>query len=220
MNRYMHSWPPQGDFAYIMLTLTHTFWPGFDPTHYLSLFAVPGALAPLHGWLNIVLGVLLCFFGARLFGVSVVCLSGLLAGLGSYVWLASRIDPNPALVIALIAAVLCALVVRSLLRIGFFLLGLVVGGSIAGTFLGDSIWVIAIMLVSGLASMLMYRLFIALICSGLGALLLANGLLIWIGPAALSNPYLFPGLVALLFTVGLFFQAGFLRSKKPGPDDN
>jgi len=200
-----------------MIQTLHTFWPGIDLTQYLIMFSMPGAFAPFHGWLNIVLGVLLCFFGARLFGVSVVCVSGLLAGLGSYVWLAARIDTNPALVIALIAAVLCALVVRSLLRIGFLLLGIVLGGSIAGTFLGDSIWVVAVMLASGLVSMLMYRAFIVIICAALGALLLANGLLAWIAPTALSNPYVFPALVALLFAVGLFFQAGFLRTKKKYP---
>lgn len=201
-----------------MIQILHPALHGIDLTQYQSLFSVPGAFAPFQGWLNITLGVLLCFFGARLFGVSVVCVSGLLAGLGSYIWLAARIDANPALVIALIAAVLCALVVRSLLRVGFFLLGVVVGGSVAGTFIGDSIWVVAIMLASGIISMLMYRVFIGLICAALGALLLANGLLALISPDALSNPYMFPGLVALLFTLGLFFQAGFLRSEKSGPD--
>ncbi len=202
-----------------MTEILHTFWDGFDLTQYLGMFSVPGAFAPFQGWLNIALGLMLCFFGARLFGVSVVCISGLLAGLGSYVWLAARIDANPALVIALIAAVLCALVVRSLLRIGFFLLGVVLGGSIAGTLMGDSIWVVAAMLACGIVSMLMYRAFVGLICAALGAVLLANGLLAWIAPEALSNRYMFPGLVALLFTFGLFFQAGFLRNKKPEPDD-
>ncbi|MBM4310647.1 MAG: hypothetical protein FJ119_06845 [Deltaproteobacteria bacterium] len=203
-----------------MDTMAHTLWQGLDLTHYLALFSVPGAFAPFQGWLNISLGVLLCFFGARLFGVSVVCVSGLLAGLGSYVWLAARIDSNPALVIALIAAVLCALVVRSLLRIGFFLLGVVLGGSISGTFLGDSIWVVAVMLASGIVSMLMYRAFIGLICAALGSLLLANGLLAWIAPEALSNRYMFPGMVALLFTIGFFFQAGFLRNHTDEPEDD
>jgi len=197
-----------------MMQLLPDLWQGLDLPQYLSMFSMPGACAPFQGWLNIALGLLLCFFGPRLLGVSVVCVSGLPAALASYVWLAARIDANPALVIALIAAVLCALVVRSLLRIGFFLLGVVLSGSIAGTFLGDSIWVVAVMHGSGIVSMLMYRAFIGLICAALGALLLANGLLAWIAPGALSNPYLFPGLVALFFTVGLFFQAGFLRTDK------
>jgi len=210
---------PSGDTAYTMMPILPDFWQELDLPQYLSMFSMPGAFAPFQGWLNIALGVLLCFFGARLFGVSVVCVSGLLAGLGSYVWLASRIDANPAMVIALIAAVLCALVVRSLLRIGFFLLGVVLGGSIAGTFLGDSIWVVAVMLASGIVCMLMYRAFIGLISAALGALLLANGLLAWIAPKALSNPYMFPGLVALLFTIGLFFQAGFLRDRENDPEE-
>ena len=199
-----------------MYPLTHSTWTDPGLTHYLAVFSMPGALAPFNGWLNLALGLLLCFFGARLFGISLACLSGLLAGLGSYVWLATRIDPTPALVIGLIAGVLCALVVRSLLRIGFFMLGLVVGGSIAGTFLGDSIWVIAIMLASGIAGMLMYRMFIAIICAGFGALLLANGLLPWLGQ---TNPYVFPALVVALFIAGLVFQAGFLRADKSRDED-
>ena len=162
---------------------------------------------------------MLCFFGARLFSISMVCCSGLLAGLGSYMWLAPRIDQLPALVIAVIAGVLCALVIHSLLKVGFFMLGVVLGGSIAGTFLGNSIWVVAAMLASGIVSMLMYRVFIGIICAGCGALLLANQLLQWSGPVLLSNPYVFPGLVALFFIVGLIFQMGFLRAGKSRDDD-
>jgi hypothetical protein len=203
-----------------MLLIMNTNPAGIDLTQYLIMFSMPGALAPFHGWLNIVLGLLLCFFGARLFSISVVCFSGLLAGLGSYVWLASRIETLAALVIAVIAGVLCALVIHSLLKIGFFMLGVVLGGSVAGSFLGDSIWVVAAMLASGLVSMLMYRTFIAVICAALGALLLANGLLTWIAPGALSNPYVFPALIVLFFIAGLFFQAGFLRSKKANSGDD
>ena len=83
-----------------------------------------------------------------------------------------------------------------------------------------AIILVAVMLASGIVSMLMYRAFIGLICAALGALLLANGLLAWVPPEALSNRYMFPGLVALLFTVGIFFQAGFLRDKKTDPDDD
>lgn len=202
-----------------MNPLPHSIVSLSDLTQYLAAFTVPGVFAPFHGGLNIALGVLLCFFGARLFSASVVCFSGLLAGLGSYMWLASRIDPLPSLVIAVIAGVLCALVIRSLLKVGFFMLGVVVGGSIAGMFLGDSIWVIVVMLASGIVSMLMYRLFIAIICAGCGSLLLANSLHAWLGPGVMSNPYLFPGLVALLFVAGLIFQAGFLRPGKRRDDD-
>ena len=193
-----------------MPLLTNSFWAGLD----LSAFTVPGALAPFSVWMNLALGILLCFFGARLFSASVLCFSGLLAGLGSYIWLAARIEPLPSLVIAIIAGILCALVLRSLLKIGFFMLGVVIGGSVAGSFLGDSIWVVAIMLASGIMSMLLYRLFIALISALCGALLLAGGLLAWIGPETLSNPYVFPTLAVLLFLAGLFFQSGRLRSDK------
>ncbi len=194
--------------------LIHNFFSRLDLTQYLAAFSVPGAFAPFDGWMNIALGLLLCFFGARLFSVSVVCFSGLLAGLGSYVWLAARLEPLPALVIAVIAGVLCALVLRSLLRVSFFMLGVVLGGSIAGTFLGDSIWVVAVMLASGIMSMLMYRLFIALISALCGALLLTNGLLPWIEPWIRSNPYIFPGLLVLFFIAGLAFQSGYLKTKK------
>jgi hypothetical protein len=193
--------------------LVNTFFTQLDLTQYLAAFSVPGALAPFDGWMNIALGLLLCFFGARLFSVSVVCFSGLFAGLGSYVWLAARLEPLPALVIAVIAGVLCALVLRSLLRVSFFMLGVVLGGSIAGTFLGDSIWVVAVMLASGILSMLMYRFFIALMCALCGALLLANGLLPWMQPWILSNPYAFPGLIMLFFIAGMAFQSGFLKKK-------
>lgn len=187
---------------------------GIDLTQYLAAFSMPGAFAPFQGWTNIAVGLLLCFFGARLFSFSVACFSGLLAGLGSYVWLAARLEPLPAMVIALIAGVLCALVIHSLLKVGFFMLGVILGGSIAGIFLGDSIWVVAVMLASGIISMLMYRLFIALISALCGALLLANGLLPWIAAWMLSNPYMFPGLIALFFIAGLAFQSGCLKKKE------
>lgn len=193
-----------------MLLLTNSFWSGLD----LNAFTIPGALAPSSVWMNLTLGIVLCFFGARLFSASVICFSGLLAGLGSYIWLAARIEQLPSLVIAIIAGVLCALVLRGLLKIGFFMLGVVIGGSVAGSFLGDSIWVVAIMLASGIMSMLLYRLFIALISALCGALLLAGGLLAWIGPEKLSNPYIFPTLAVVLFLAGLFFQSGRLRSDK------
>lgn len=202
-----------------MTPLPHTIVSLPDLTHYLSSFSLPGAFAPFHWSLNIALGLILCFFGARLFSISMVCCSGLLAGLGSYMWLAPRIEQLPALVIAVIAGVLCALVVHSLLKVGFFMLGVVVGGSIAGTFLGNSIWVVAAMLASGIVSMLMYRVFIGIVCAGCGALLLSNELLKLIGPALLTNPYVFPALVALFFIAGLFFQAGFLRNRKDDPED-
>jgi len=60
----------------------------------------------------------------------------------------------------------------------------------------------------------MYRLFIALISALCGALLLTNGLLPWIEPWVLSNPYMFPGLTVLLFIAGLAFQSGYLKTKK------
>jgi hypothetical protein len=197
-----------------MQELIHNFFSQLDLAQYLAAFSVPGAFTPLDGWMNIALGLLLCFFGARLFSISIVFFSGLLAGLGSYVWLATRLEQLPALVIALIAGVLCALVLRSLLRVSFFMLGVVIGGSIAGTFLGDSIWVVAVMLASGVMSMLMYRFFIALMCALCGALLLANGLLPWIEPWISSNPYIFPGLLVLFFIAGLAFQSGCLKERK------
>jgi len=188
-------------------------------TVHIEAFTVPGALTPFNSWTNIILGMLLCFFGARLFSFSIVCFSGLLAGLGSYIWLAARLEQLPALVIAVIAAVLCALAIRSLLRIGFFMLGVVLGGSIAGAFLGDSIWVVAVMLASGIVSMLMYRIFLAILCATCGSLLLANELLPYIGPVPPANPYLFPGLIALLFILGLLFQAGALKKQKGDRED-
>jgi hypothetical protein len=194
--------------------LLHDFFSRVDLTQYMAAFSVPGAFSPFDGWINIALGLLLCFFGARLFSISVIWFSGLLAGLGSYMWLAARLESLPALVIALIAGVLCALVLRSLLRVSFFMLGVVLGGSVAGTFMGDSIWVIAVMLASGVVSMLMHRLFIALICALCGAVLLANGLLPWMKPWVLSNPYIFPGLIVLFFIAGLAFQSGCMKPKK------
>ena len=197
-----------------MQEILNNFFSGLNLTHYLAAFNVPGAVAPFDGWINIALGLLLCFFGASLFSVSIVFFSGLLAGLGSYVWLATRLEQLPALVIAVIAGVLCALVLRSLLRVSFCMLGVVIGGSIAGTFLGDSIWVVVVMLASGVMSMLMYRFFIALICALCGALLLANGLLPWIEPWMNSSPYIFPSLIVLFFIAGLAFQSGCLKTKK------
>jgi len=197
-----------------MQELLHNFFSKLDLTQYLTAFSVPGNVTPFDGWINIALGLLLCFFGARLFSVSLVCFSGLLSGLGSYVWLAARLEQLPALVIAVIAGVLCALVLRSLLRVSFFMLGVVLGGSIAGTFLGDSIWVVAVMLACGVMSMLMYRLFLSIICALCGSLLLANGLLPWIEPWTLSNPYIFPGLIVLFFIAGLAFQSGCLKERK------
>jgi len=202
-----------------MQQLMNNFFTQLDLAQYLAAFSVPGAVAPFDGWINIALGLLLCFFGARLFSVSIVCFSGLLAGLGSYVWLAARLEQLPALVIAVIAGVLCALVLRSLLRVSFFMLGVVLGGSIAGTFMGDSIWVVAIMLASGVVSMLMYRLFLALMCALCGSLLLANGLLPWIEPWTATNPYIFPGLIVLFFIAGLAFQSGCLKEKKAAREE-
>lgn len=202
-----------------MHTIAHSFWPPSGLSLSPGFEFLPGALAPLHGWPSIAIGLLLCFFGARLFGISVTFLTGLLAAAGSYLWLAARIDQMPALVIALIAGLLCALAVRTLLRVGFFMIGLVMGGSVAGTLLGDSIWVVAVMLASGVVSMLMYRVFIAVICAGFGALLLAGGLFAWIGHGAQSNPYVFPALVAILFIAGLVFQTGSLRTEKDREED-
>ena len=201
-----------------MQILTDIFQKITDMTQHIEHVTIPGAVAPFTGWINIALGLLLCFFGARMFSLSIICFSGLLAGLGSYIWLAARIEQLPALVIAVIAGVLCAVAIRSLLKVGFFMLGVVLGGSIAGIFLGDSIWVVAVMLACGVVSMLAYRIFLAVLCALCGSLLLANELLPFIGPVPPSNPYLFPGLIALLFMLGLLFQAGILKKRKSRED--
>ena len=95
-------------------------------------------------WLTIAAGVLLCFFGDRIFSASVFWFAALFGGVIGYGIGSSLFDVAGGVLCGVVLGIVCGLLLRTVVRIGFFLIGLLAGGLIGTSILGNSIWVIPV----------------------------------------------------------------------------
>ncbi len=162
-------------------------------------------------WLTILIGVLLCFFGVKIFSVSVFWFGAFIGGSIGYGIGSSFFDVIGGVVCAILLGIICGFILRAVIRIGFFLGGLLAGGLIGTSILGNSPWVIGIIIISGILSVVFFKYFIITATSMWGAILLTGSLSLFTPPSFSQNPCFFMAIEGILFISGLLYQAVHLR---------
>ena len=169
-------------------------------------------------WLTIGMGILLCFFGIKIFSASVFWFAALLGGFIGYGIGSSLFGFAGGVVCAAVLGIICGCLLRTVVRIGFFLVGLLTGGLIGTGILGNSLWVIPLIVVSGIFSIVFYRYFIMLATAMWGAILLTGSLLGVIPISLAPYPYAVMTIKAAICIGGLAYQGGFGRESE-GEED-
>ncbi len=165
-------------------------------------------------WLTIAVGLLLCFFGIKIFSASLFWFAAVAGGLLCYGLGKSMLDTVPALVCALIGGAALGFLLRALVRIGFFLAGILAGALIGTALLGNSIWVAAVIAAFGIISLVAYRYFIVVATAAWGAALLIDTTLPLFGPAFMHRfPAAVFALKAILFAGGMAYQLELVYNK-------
>ncbi len=174
--------------------------------NFLDFFARINATL-IDSWgLTILIGLVLCFFGVRVFSFSVLVFGGLLGGFIGYGFGDLLFGFTGAVIGAVVLGVICGFLLRAVIRIGFFLMGLFIGGFVGVSLLGQSPWVIAVIIGSGILSVLFYNYFVIVATALWGSLLLAGSLL-QIIPASLNQyPLALLAIKALIFAGGAGYQ--------------
>lgn len=171
--------------------------------------------ALVESWaVTILLGIVLCFFGVRVFGASVIFFGALVGGSIGYGIGSMFFDVAGGIVGACILGIVCGFLLRTVVRIGFFLAGLFLGGFVGTGLLGNSLWVIPVIIASGVLSAVFYKYFVIVATALWGALLL-SGSLMQIAPFSLSSyPYAVLAIKSVVCAGGAVYQ--IVSLKKPG----
>lgn len=186
--------------------------------HTLSdkLFDVFGNISQLfldNAVLALIVGIIICFFGIKIFNASVFWFGALIGTVLGYTAGSSFFEFWGSVLCAVAGGVVCAFLLKTLVKIAFFLMGLFIGGFVGTYFLGQSPWVIAVIIISGLFCLMFFNHFVMFSTALLGTLLIST-VLLHIDPFSLSDyPYMVLGIQAALVIGGLLFQT--LQTAKP-----
>ncbi len=161
-------------------------------------------------WLTIAAGALLCFFGIRIFGASAFWFAALVGAVVGFGIGASLLGLIGGTVGALVLGVAFGYLLRAVARIGVLLCGVLAGGLIATSFLGNSLWVIPVILASGILSVVFFKTFIMVITSVWGAILLTDCMARLL-PALGQYAYAALAVKGVLCIAGLTYQSGHLK---------
>jgi len=159
---------------------------------------------------SLAVGAVLCFFGLRLFYGSVVLLGGLLGAVAGYSIGYSLFDMWGGVAGLFILGILCACVLRALVRIGGFLGCFLIGGLVGASILGDSLWVPVIGVVSGVIGIVFVPHFIMAATSLMGAVLVSRGVSLF-SPLLQGQEFFF--VTVIVFIIGFMFQTVMRRRK-------
>jgi len=125
-------------------------------------------------WLTLLVGIMLCFFGFKLFNKSLFWVGTLLGGIVGYGVGSNFFQLIGGIAGAIVLGLICGYLFRAVLRIGIFLSGLFIGGVLGTNFLGHSLWVIPIVIGSGIFAAVFFKYFIMLATALWGAILLTG----------------------------------------------
>jgi hypothetical protein len=171
-------------------------------------------------WLTLLAGILFCFFGITIFNASVFWFGALFGGAVGYGLGSVLFDYAGGVVLAIIFAIVCAYLLRELLKIGIFVAGLLVGGLVGTNFLGNSLWIIPIIIASGISSLVFFKYFIMISTAVWGAILL-TGCITAFKPSMADKYYVVLTCfecMAILF--GVLYQASNLKRDKSYVKEN
>ena len=157
-------------------------------------------------WIMIIFGLLLCFFGLKLFKMSVLAAGILFGGSAGYALGSSYYGVAGGVAGALLLGLVCTLLLRVFVSAGFFICGLFCGWFVSSCFTEQVLWMVIGAAFSGILSLIFKNFFIILSTALLGAFLIlfiANQAL----PSLFYNyPSAIPVLRCLLFIAGFACQ--------------
>ncbi len=184
----------------IDLQLQHFLDKLFDVFGNINQIFLDNAIAAL------LIGIVICFFGIKIYNASVFWFGALIGTVFGYNIGSSFFEFWGSIICAVLAGIICAFLLKTLVRIVFFLIGLLIGGFVGTYYLGQSPWVIAMIILSGVFCLLFFNYFVIFSTSVLGALLISASILHF-NPFSFSEyPYVVFGMQGALFIGGIFFQ--------------
>ena len=127
-------------------------------------------------WLTLLVGIALCFFGFKIFNRSLFWFGAIFGGIVGYGIGNNFYQLIGGVAGAIILGIICGYLLRAVIRIGVFLGGLFIGGVVGTNFLGHSLWVIPIIIASGIFAAVFFRYFIMVATALWGAILLTGSL--------------------------------------------
>ena len=168
--------------------------------------------ALIESWaVTILLGIVLCFFGVRVFGASVILFGALVGGSIGYGIGSLLFDMAGGIVGACVLGIVCGFLLRTVVRIGFFLAGLFLGGFAGTSLLGNSLWVIPVIIVSGVLSAVFYK-YCVIVATALWGALLLTGSLMQVAPSSLADyPSAVLAIKSLVCAGGALYQIAILK---------
>lgn len=161
----------------------------------------------------LIVGIALCFFGFKIFRFSVFIFGFIIGatiglGIGDIFY-----KPWGGIVGSLIVGLLGGYGFLFLIRVTGFLAGIFLGSIVGVFFLGQSLWVIPIAIISGICAIFFLRYFITASTSCWGALLAIGGFFRFLHFPLPEHQYLIVTSEVVLFILGLAYQIFFSRKK-------
>jgi len=161
---------------------------------------------------TILLGIILCFFGVKIFNASVFWFGALLGSAIGCAIGSSLFDTTGMVVCAVAMGIICGYLLRALVNIGFFLGGLLVGGIIGISILGQhSPWVIPVIILSGILSVIFLKYFVMVSTALWGTILLTGSIGIMIPFSLKQPPYAITAIECVIFLSGITYQVFHLK---------
>jgi len=161
----------------------------------------------------LIVGIALCFFGFKIFRFSVFIFGFIIGatiglGIGDIFY-----KPWGGIVGSLTIGLLGGYGFLFLIKIAGFLVGIFLGGIVGVFFLGQSVWIILIAIVSGICALFFLRYFIMASTSCWGAMLAIGGFFRFLHLPTNEYQYLIIASEVLLFILGLGYQVLLPKNK-------
>lgn len=163
-------------------------------------------------WLTLLVGVVLCFFGFKIFNKSLFWFGALFGGIVGYGIGTTLFDIIGGIAGAILLGLICGYLLRAVIRIGIFLGGLFIGGLVGTYFLGHSLWVIPVIIVSGIISTVFFKYFIMVATALWGAILLTGSFASLTHFSVNEYPIAITTIEFVIFIGGLTYQ--FLKVRR------
>jgi len=161
----------------------------------------------------LIVGIALCFFGFKIFRFSVFIFGFTIGatiglGIGDIFY-----KPWGGIVGSLIIGLLGGYGFLFLIKLAGFLVGIFLGSIVGVFFLGQSVWIIPIAIVSGICALFFLRYFIMASTSCWGAMLAIGGFFRFLHLPLHEYQHLIVASEILLLILGLGYQVFFSRKK-------
>ena len=157
-------------------------------------------------WLTVLFALAMCFFGIKIFNMSVFWFGALFGGAIGYVIGNSIFDIYGGIAGAILLGIICAILLKTIVRIGAFITGSLIGALIGTCVMGESLWVILFIVFSGILGAVFLNHFIIFSTALWGALLLTGCISIVPRLPLYQNPAAVLGFEVIVFAAGLTYQ--------------